>query len=68
MADHVADGQRDAAVRQRDRVEPVAARRLLAPGDQVVRRDPGLWQHRQRVRQVGIAPFPPFGHPVTAAT
>ena len=44
---HVADDQRDAAVGQRDRVEPVAARRLLMPGHQVPGRDPGPRQHRQ---------------------
>ena len=47
MPHHVTDEQRDAAVGQRDRVEPVAAGRLLLPGHQVPGRDPGPRQDRQ---------------------
>ena len=47
MPHHVTDDQRDAAVGQRDRVEPVAAGRLLLPGHQVPGRDPGPRQDRQ---------------------
>ena len=51
VSHHVADDQRDAAVGQRDRVEPVTAGRLLLPGDQVPGRDPGPRQDRQGGRQ-----------------
>ena len=47
VSHHVTDDQRDAAVGQRDRVEPVAAGRLLLPGHQVPGRDPGPRQDRQ---------------------
>jgi len=43
----VTDDEHDRAVRQRNRVEPVTAR-LVLPGDQVARGDPGPRQHWQR--------------------
>lgn len=47
VSDDVADDQGDDAVGQQDRVEPVAARSLLVPADQVARCQPCLAQDRQ---------------------
>ena len=64
VAHHVTDDERDAAAGQRDRVEPVAAGRLLVSGGQVPGRDPGPRQYRQRG---GQQRFLQFGHHLASA-
>jgi len=59
VAHHVPDHERHATAVQRDRVEPVAAGRLLLPGHQVPGGDPGPRQHRQGGGQQRL---PEFGH------
>ena len=67
VSHHITDDERDAAAGQRDRVEPVAAGRLLLPGHQVPGRDPGPRQHRQRGGQQRLLQYrhyPPLPHAV----
>ena len=45
VPDHVADHEGEPAVAERDRVEPVAARRLLAARDEMARRQPDAGKH-----------------------
>ena len=48
MPGHIADHQRDRAIRQWDCIEPVTSDRLVVPSGQVTCRDSRPWQHRQR--------------------
>ena len=57
VAHHVPDDERDGAAVQRDRIEPVAAGRLLLPGHQVPGRDPDSWQYRQGGGQQRLLEF-----------